>query len=112
MLENETWNFEGIDTSIKLPLSKSFVENKFIKLNSYLRVDCKTSENSNLSIKKFLQTLFTSFKPRIAPNIQWNINAGKHFGFAVNFNGLYDVSPVIPIPNFYFSFSNSLFYKL
>lgn len=112
MLENETWNFDGIDTTIKLPLNQSFVENKFIKLNSYIRVDWKTSTNSDLAIKVFLQSLFSNFKPRIAPNIQWNVNAGKHLGFGINFNALYDVSPVIPIPNFYFSISNSLFYKL
>lgn len=111
MYENELWNYSAVDSG-KLPANASSIENNFIKINSYIRIDWKASETSNISFKVFLQTLPNSFKPRIAPNVQWNISAGKHFGFSINFNGIYDIAPVVPISNFYYSLSNSISYKI
>jgi len=112
MFENEVWNYSGVDSSKKIPDNLESITNNLLKFNSYIRLDWKASENSNVAVKVFLQSGLMSFKPRIAPSIQWNINAGKHVGFSINFNGIYDVSPVVPIPKFYFSLSNSIFFKL
>lgn len=111
MYENEVWNYDGVDTS-KLPQNLSTINNNIFKINSYLRLDWKANEHSNISIKVFVQFNPSELKPRIAPNFQWNIEAGKRIGFSINFNGIYDVSPVVPIPKFYFSLSNSLFFKI
>jgi hypothetical protein len=80
-------------------------------LNSYLRLDWKASENSDLALNVFIQTRPGYFKPRIAPHLQWNINAGKYVVFSINFTGIYDDAPVVPIDKFYYSLSNSLLIK-
>ncbi len=107
MYEEEKWNYDGVDTTLK-PTGNLPIINKFIKLNSYIRLDWKASDNSDVAINVFLQTRPNIFKPRIAPHIQWNINAGKHIGFSVSFSGIYDDAPVVPIHKFYYSMSNSI----
>lgn len=110
MYEEERWNYDGVDTT-KLPVDITPITNKLIKINSYIRLDWKASANSDLSFNIFLQTRPSVFEPRIAPGIQWNISAGKHVGFTINFAGIYDQAPVVPINRFYYSFSNSLLLK-
>lgn len=111
MYEAEKWNYDAVDSS-KLPLNLSPVTNHFIKFNAYLRFDWKASENSDIALNIFLQTRPDRFQPRIAPHVQWNINAGRHVGFSVSFSGIYDHMPVVPIHKFYYSLSNSILIKM
>ena len=111
MYEVEKWNYDGVD-SAKLPANLTPITNHLIKINSYIRMNWKASENSDVIISVFLQTRPTMFKPRIAPSIQWNINAGKHVGFSISFAGIYDEAPVVPIHKFYYSLSNSIQVKI
>lgn len=111
MYENEIWNYTAVDSSL-LPANTAIINNQFLKINSYIRFDWRTSANSTIIAKLFLQTRPNQFAPRLAPNLQWNIDAGKHIGFTINFNGLYDVEPVVPIKKFYFSISQGLRYKI
>jgi hypothetical protein len=111
MYEEEKWNYAAVDSS-KLPLNTSPITNKLIKINSYIRVNWKASENSDVAISVFVQTRPGIFKPRIAPNLQWTINAGKHIAFSISFAGIYDVAPVVPIHKFYYSLSNSIVVKI
>jgi len=110
MYEVERWNYDGVDTN-KVIFDKTPITNKYIKLNSYVRMDWKPNSNNDIAINVFFQTRPDSFHPRIAPHIQWNINAGKHVGFSISYSGMYDESPVVPIHNFYFSLSNSILVK-
>ncbi|MEN9685550.1 MAG: hypothetical protein RLZZ28_1336 [Bacteroidota bacterium] len=107
MYEEEKWNYDAVD-STKKPADTSPITNRFIKINSYIRMDVKIGSNSDMAMNIFLQTLPDSFQPRIAPHIQWNIKAGKHTGFSIGFSGVYDEAPVVPIHRFYYSFTNSL----
>ena len=111
MYEEEKWNYAGVD-SVKLPANLTPIVNHLVKLNSYIRVNWKASENSDVILSVFLQTRPTVFKPRIAPSAQWNINAGKHIGFSISFAGMYDQAPVVPIHQFYYSLSNSILVKI
>ncbi len=111
MYEIEKWNYDGVD-SAKWPANLTPITNRLIKINSYIRMNWKASENSDVIISVFLQTRPTIFKPRIAPSVQWNINAGKHVGFSINFAGIYDEAPVVPIHKFYYSLSNSILVKI
>ncbi len=111
MYENEQWNYAGVD-SFKIPPGATSVINRLMKLNSYIRLDWRANASSDLSVSCFVQSRFSSFHPRIAPSVQWNISAGKHVGMSVAFTSLYDEAPVVPINRFYYSFINSLFYKL
>ena len=70
MYEEEKWNYAAVDSS-KLPVNQTPITNKLIKINSYIRLDWKASENSDIAINIFLQTRPNVFKPRIAPHIQW-----------------------------------------
>ena len=110
LYEEEKWNYDGVD-STKIPINAKPILNKLLKLNSYFRLDWKASENSDLALNVFIQTRPDYFKPRIAPHLQWNINAGKHIVFSINFTGIYDDAPVVPIDKFYYSLSNSLLIK-
>jgi hypothetical protein len=110
MYESERWNYEGVDTNKIIP-NKTPITNNYIKLNSYVRIDWKPNSNNDFAINVYFQTRPDSFHPRIAPHIQWNINAGKHLGFSISYSGMYDESPVVPIHNFYFSLSNSILVK-
>ena len=111
MYEEEKWDYTAVDSS-KLPANTIPITNRLIKINSYFRLDWKASENSDISLNVFLQTRPNIFKPRIAPHVQWNINAGKHIGFSISFSGIYDEAPVVPIHKFYYSLSNSLVFKI
>jgi len=111
MYEAELWGYDAVD-SAKLPANTTPINNRFIKLNSYLRFDWKAGSNSDLAFNVFIQTRPTQFKPRIAPHIQWNVNAGKHIGISIGFTGMYDENPVVPIHHFYYSLSHTLTYRI
>ena len=111
MAEQERWDYSAVD-SVKIPLNAVPIQTNYIKLNSYIRLDWKSSHNSDLAFNLFVQARPDNFKPRIAPHIQWNIDAGKHLGFSIAYSGLYDVQPVVPIRKFYYSLSNSILLKL
>ncbi|MES2373967.1 MAG: DUF481 domain-containing protein [Bacteroidota bacterium] len=111
MYEEEKWNYSAVD-SAKLPVNTTPVTNQFIKINAYVRLNWKASENSDVIFSVFLQTRPNQFKPRIAPGAQWNINAGKHLGFSISFAGIYDQAPVVPIHKFYYSISNSILVRI
>lgn len=111
MYEEEKWNYDGVDSS-KIPIYPKPIINNLIKLNSYVRFDWKPNQNNDIAINIFIQSIPSIFQPRIAPHIQWNINAGKHIAFSIAFTGIYDVAPVVPIDHFYYSFSNSIIVKI
>lgn len=111
MYEAEEWDYTAVDSS-KLPVNTNPVRNNLIKFNSYVRLDWKMSENSDIAFNVFLQTPFTAFHPRVAPGIQWNVSFSKHFSFSIAFAGIYDQQPVVPIDKFYYSLSNSILFKL
>ena len=110
MYEAEKWNYEAVD-SPKIPSPAPPVVSKNIKFNSYIRLDWKANANSDVAVTVFIQTKPDRFQPRIAPLVQWNIQAGKHVGFTIGISALYDVAPVVPISHFYYNFSQSLLLK-
>lgn len=110
MYETERWNYEGVDSS-KLPVNQTPITTKLIKINSYVRLDWKPNDHNEISFNIFIQTKPDVFKPRIAPHVQWDIGAGKHIGFSISYSGIYDANPVVPIDHFYYSLSNSFFFK-
>jgi hypothetical protein len=111
MYENERWNFAAVD-SAKIPANPMAVETQLAKINSYVRLDWKPSDNSDITFNVFLQTRPDRFKPRIAPHVQWDVKAGKHIGLSIAFTGLFDTAPVVPIDKFYYSLSNGIVLNL
>jgi len=112
MFENEQWNYTAVDTS-KIPKDKSDIITNVLKSNNYIKWEGNISASSSARLAFFYQSLFTSFfQPRIAIQFNLNVEATKHLALGVNFSGLYDSKPIVPIPNFYYSLSNSLVVKL
>jgi hypothetical protein len=110
MNEIERWNYDGVDSN-KIPSNPIPVTVNYIKINTYVRMDWKPNANNDIAVNVFFQTRPDSFHPRIAPHVQWSINAGKHVGFTISYSGMYDESPIVPIHAFYFSLSNSILVK-
>lgn len=110
MFEDEKWDYAAVD-STKIPVNAFPVTRHLWKINSYIRLDWKPSENSDLTFNLFLQTRPDRFQPRIAPHAQYTVKAGKHLGIQIAYTGLYDTRPVVPIEEFYYSLSNSVSYS-
>ena len=54
-----------------------------------------------------------SFRPRhLRPLLISVPDISKHFALGMQYNGLYDAGPVVPIFKFYYSYSTTLLYKL
>ncbi|UEG49224.1 DUF481 domain-containing protein [Ferruginibacter lapsinanis] len=112
MYEAETWNYNGVDTVLK-PLAPNNQMTSLLKSNNYVKLDGKTSANSDLSFIVFYQAPFKSFFDtyRIATSAKFEVAFAKHFDFAIAFSSLYDSKPVVPITKFYYNFSNGIVYK-
>lgn len=112
MYETETWNYTAVDSSLKPSVAKDQVTN-LLKSTNYIKLEGKTSANSNFSFIVFYQSpfnnLFNYF--RLATSIKFNVSFARHFDFAVAFASLYDSKPVVPIGKFYYNFSNGIAYK-
>ncbi len=111
MYENETWNYDGVDSS-KIPTVHPDVQTSVFKSNSYIKLEGKLSENAAIAIAFFWQAKFDDFfQPRTATNISLDVNISKHFSLGLKFASIYDFKPVVPIANFYYNLSNNLVYK-
>lgn len=110
MYENELWGYDAVNAAL-IPVNAGLVSNQSVKANSYLRFDVKANEISLISFSTFFQNSFRTFSPRIAPHVQWDLNAGKHLAYSISLSGMYDTHPVVPIDKFYYSLSNNLVLK-
>ena len=112
MYETETWNYTGVDSALKPSIEKDQVTH-LLKSNNYAKFEGRTSANSNLSFIVFYQAPFSNFftQYRVATSLRFAVAFTKHFDFAISFSSLYDSKPVVPILDFYFSFSNAIVYK-
>jgi len=111
MYEAEQWNYTAVD-SAKIPANPVNQKSREIKSNNYVKLEGNVSPVSKLSIIIFYQAAFKDFfKPRISDVINFSTDISKHFALGVQYNGLYDVEPVVPIFKFYYNYSSSLLYK-
>jgi hypothetical protein len=112
MYENEAWNYAAVD-SAKIPPNPTTQMTSVIKSNNYVKWEGQVSANSTLSIILFYQALYNHFfEPRVSTFISYDASVSKHFSLGLKYSALYDVRPIVPIPNFYYSLSTSLSYKL
>lgn len=112
MHEREKWNYIGV-TNPDL-YKDSIVNTDYIKVNSYLKFELKTSDNSDLFFTTFYQFRPDSYyyKSRIANSLKWQINISKKVQMITMLNCVWDAYPVVPIRTFYFSFTNGLTFKI
>jgi hypothetical protein len=112
MYETETWNYVGVDSGLK-PLIATNQVTSLLKSNNYVKLEGRTSANSNFSFIVFYQAPFNNFfnQYRVATSIKFAVTIAKHFEFGVAVSSLYDSKPVVPITKFYYNFSNAILYK-
>jgi hypothetical protein len=112
MYENEEWNYAAVD-SFKIPSNPINQRTSLIKSNNYIKLEGQLSANSTVSVIVFYQAAFAHFfQPRISTFVSYDAAISKHFSLGIKYNGLFDVKPVVPIGDFYYSLSTNLSYKL
>jgi hypothetical protein len=112
MYENEAWNYAAVD-SAKIPPNPVVQNTSVIKSNNYVKWEGQTSPNSTISIILFYQALYNHFfQPRVSTFISYDAGISKHFSLGLKYTALYDVKPIVPLPNFYYSLSTTFSYKL
>jgi hypothetical protein len=106
MYEWEKWNYDGV-SSDKLPaVHPDFIKTDQVKLNQYVKVSAKIFTTTEITITNFIQTPVDQNieYPRLANFLQWDIPLSKKVGINLNFESIYDSSPVVPIKKFYYNY--------
>ena len=109
MYEYEVWDYRGVPDD-KVPVNSSDEYTSYIKLNSYFKINKQFSKNAKLIFITYIQARPDNniIYPRISPSLKLNFNISKKVSFTVNFSSIYDFDPIVPIRNFYYSFSNTI----
>ncbi|MFT3936691.1 MAG: DUF481 domain-containing protein [Chitinophagaceae bacterium] len=111
MYEDELWNYNAVD-SVKIPTPAVNQKSREIKSNNYVKLEGNVSAVSKLSVIVFYQSAFNDFfKPRISGVVNFSTDISKHFALNVQYTGLFDAEPVVPIFKFYYNYSTGLLYK-
>ena len=111
MYENELWNYTAADSS-KIPAHPENRQSREIKSNNYVKLEGDISAVSKISIILFYQAAFNDFfSPRVSGVVNFNTNISRHFALGIQYNGLFDAGPVVPIFKFYYNYSTSLVYR-
>ena len=112
LYENEKWDYEGVDTNTVHTKGPPVFVQKF-KSSSYLKWEGNISSTTTLSTTVFYQGTFDNYlQPRVSTTISLDAAVSSHVSFGIKFYGMYDANPIVPITNFYWSFSNSFTFKL
>lgn len=99
--EWENWTYNGEISS-----------NRLIKSSNYILLFGEVNEHFHFNSIIYYQATFDDFfKPRVAIEINLNLNITKKLVFTSNITAFYDSNPVIPIQNFVYKFKNGLGYR-
>lgn len=106
MYEVETWN--NVNTEADTLVN-------FLKLATYLALHQKINEQIHLNFISYYQVGYDSDKQMSRQRLFFNTNfamkINKKFTFNLEFNSLYDPSPITPILNFVYTISNGVIFK-
>lgn len=113
MYEYEVWDYRGVPSE-KVPENATDEHINSLKLNSYLKINKQFDDYINLIFITYLQARPDNniVYPRISPSLRLDIKVYKKVSFSFNFNSIYDFKPIVPIRNFYYSFSNTITLKI
>jgi len=110
--EYENWGFNAVAAEDRPPMLNDKANNLW-KFNTYLRFSQRFGENARFSSVFYYQALpeyfFTSF--RLAGTFQLAFRINRNLDFNLNYEGIYDSRPVVPIDNFFFNISNQFVWK-
>jgi len=110
--EFEQWGFSAVPRE-RRPLELSDVSKNLLKFNVYIRFFRQLAPNL-----RFGSTFYYQARPeyffndyRLAGNFELIFQVSRNFEFRLNYDGIYDTAPVVPIDNFYFTLANRFVYR-
>lgn len=110
--EHEKWGFNAVPI-LDRPLDIGDIVNQQWKFNTYLRYSQRFGESLRFSTVFYYQALpeyfFSSY--RLAGTFQLAFRISRNLDFNLNYDGIYDSRPVVPIDNFFFNISNQFVWK-
>lgn len=110
--EFEQWGFGAVPGG-RRPVDLSDVSKNLLKFNVYVRFFRQIASNL-----RFGSTFYYQARPeyffneyRLAGNLELIFQVNRNFEFRLNYDGIYDTQPVVPIDNFYFTLANRFIYR-
>lgn len=110
--EFEQWGFSAVPNA-RRPADLSDVKENLLKFNLYMRFFRQISSNVRFSSTFYYQSRPEYFfaDHRLAGNFELIFQVNKNFEFRLNYDGIYDTAPVVPIDRFYFTLANRFVYR-
>jgi hypothetical protein len=110
--EFEQWGY-GAVPSERRPLVLDDRNVNLLKFNTYIRFFRKIAPNLRVGSTFYYQArpeyFFNDF--RLAGNLELVFLVSKNLEFRVNYDGIYDTQPIVPIEKFYFTLSNRFVFR-
>lgn len=110
--EFEQWGFSAVPNQ-RRPLDLSDVNKNLLKFNLYIRFFRQITPSV-----RFGSTFYYQARPeyffgdyRLAGNLELIFQVSRNFEFRLNYDGIYDTAPIVPIDNFYFTLANRFVYR-
>ncbi|MFN3529092.1 MAG: hypothetical protein ACK417_04125 [Bacteroidia bacterium] len=110
--EFEQWGYAAVPAKRRPDLTEDIFKN-LIKFNLYVRFFRKIAPNLRFSTVFYYQARPEYFfaEHRLAGNFELIFQVSKNFEFRLNYDGIYDTAPVVPIDEFYFTLSNRFVFR-
>lgn len=110
--EFEEWGMSAVSQDL-VPVGVSSITVNLAKFNLYSRFSRQLGQDARFSGVFYYQALPETFfgSYRLAGTFQLLFKLGKNLDFTINYDGIYDTKPIVPIRNFYFNISNQFVWK-
>jgi hypothetical protein len=110
--EYEEWGLSAVEPAL-VPTGVSSVSASLAKFNIYNRFSRQLGQVARFSGVFYYQALPETFFEhfRFAGTFQLLFKVGRNLDFTINYDGIYDTKPQVPIRNFYFNVSNQFVWK-
>jgi len=98
MYEEEEWQVDD-----------NFALTQYAKSTNYLSAQNQFTDNFEINFIVYYQARFNHFfEPRVFSDINLNFSISKLLSFNSKFSTIYDAAPVVPIREWFYTFSNGL----
>jgi hypothetical protein len=107
--EWERWNWSGV-RKVPIPPDAQSIENKIYRLNSYAKYSIKLNDKIDISTLSYLQFPLQGsfFNPRWYFESNLYLTVGKHINFLIHWDHIMDKRRLVPIDNFYYTFTTGI----
>jgi hypothetical protein len=110
--EFEQWGYGAVPL-VRRPTDLGDMNNSLLKFNLYMRFFRQIAQNLRFGSTFYYQArpeyFFSDY--RLAGNFELIFQVNRNFEFRLNYDGIYDTAPVVPIDNFYFTLTNRFVYR-